>query len=172
MTLSDYTYSFYLSARVLGVSFEISVFSLPPLQGRVLLRPPKPQRQLGAGQPGGAGFLYRFFPAPPPPVLLLSNSNNCNSSWIFVHKLIVRHLECFPSPVLLFQPTQRALLFANHRGHSWFSSRIWGRVLRQSRATLCYFFSEQITYKSDPMLFLLRTNNIQIWPYVISSQNK
>ena len=27
-------------------------FSLPPLQGRVLLRPPKPQRKLGGGQPG------------------------------------------------------------------------------------------------------------------------
>ena len=32
---------------------------------------------------------------------------------------------------------------------------------------LCYFFSEQITYKSGLMLFLLRTNDIQIRPYVI-----
>ena len=44
-------------------------FSLPPLQGRVLLRPPKPQRHVGGGQPGGAGFLAGFlagfFPAPP-----------------------------------------------------------------------------------------------------------
>ena len=35
-------------------------FSLPPLQERVLLRRPKPQRQLGGGQPGGAGFLAGF----------------------------------------------------------------------------------------------------------------
>ena len=149
--------------------FLLSFFP-PPSPGEGPLTATKtsaPRR--GRANRAALGFSTGFFP-PPPPVLLLSNSNNSNGSWIFVHKLIVRHLECFPSPVLLFQPTQRALLFANHRGHSWFSSRIWGRVLRQSRATLCYFFSEQITYKSDPMLFLLRTNNIQIWPYVISSQ--
>ena len=40
-------------------------FPLPPLQGRVLLRPPKPQRHVGGGQPGGAGFLAGFCPAPP-----------------------------------------------------------------------------------------------------------
>ena len=38
---------------------------LPPLQQGVLLRPPKPQRHLGGGQPGGAGFLSGFCPAPP-----------------------------------------------------------------------------------------------------------
>ena len=44
-------------------------FPSPPLRGRVLLRPQKPQRHVGGGQPGGAGFLAGFgsgfCPAPP-----------------------------------------------------------------------------------------------------------
>ena len=43
---------------------DVRIFSLPPLQGRVLLRPPKPQRHVGGGQPGGAGFGAGFCPAP------------------------------------------------------------------------------------------------------------
>ena len=45
------------------------VFPSPLLRGRVLLRPPKPQRHVGGGQSGGAGFLAGFgsgfCPAPP-----------------------------------------------------------------------------------------------------------
>ena len=55
--------------RTCASDVKVVCFSLPPLQGRVLLRPPKPQRHVGGGQPGGAGFLYGFlagfFPAPP-----------------------------------------------------------------------------------------------------------
>ena len=40
------------------------IFPSPLDEGRVLLRPPKPQRHLGGGQSGGAGFLFGFCPAP------------------------------------------------------------------------------------------------------------
>ena len=48
----------------------LSFFPSPrPTEGRVLLRPPKPQRYVGGGQPGGAGFGAAFgagfCPAPP-----------------------------------------------------------------------------------------------------------
>ena len=42
-------YSFYFQTKGMQV---ISSFFPPPLQGRLFLRPPKPQRQLGGGQPG------------------------------------------------------------------------------------------------------------------------
>ena len=48
---------------------KLAIFPSPPLRGRVLLRPPKPQRHVGGGQSGGAGFLAGFgsgfCPAPP-----------------------------------------------------------------------------------------------------------
>ena len=64
-------------------------FSLPPLRGRVLLRPPKPQRHVGGGQPGGAGFLYGFLagfcPAPP------KIHRNLQIQWISVKFQISRN---------------------------------------------------------------------------------
>ena len=52
------------------------LFSLPPLWGRVLLRPP--QRHLGGGQSGGAAFGSGFCPAP------LKIHRNLQISWISV----------------------------------------------------------------------------------------
>ena len=62
-----FNFSLQLGLEEIERTYIRLIFPSPPLQGRVLLRPPKPQRHLGGGQPGGAAFLAGFFPAPPPP---------------------------------------------------------------------------------------------------------
>ena len=88
-------------------------FFPPPSRGRVLVRPPKPQRQLVGGQPGRPGFFVRDLCATPssPPAPL-------RDSQITIQTLGARSVSNLPLRSISYVQTQSVifgLFFSFHR---------------------------------------------------------